>query len=174
MDIHVKVRSDKARQAFAAAPAVMERHLDQALGRGALEIAREAGRRVHKAFSTLWASIRAVQVLKLHWRVSTGTNYARAVEEGSKPGYLPNPVHLMGWIKLRGGIRFGMTRQGSAARQAQYDDLRDRAWALARSIEKRGTRAHPFMKPAAEVLTPRVHVLADQAVDAANREIFGA
>lgn len=173
MDIQINVRSDKAHRAFQVAPKVMERHLDGALWRGTEEITREARRRAPKAFSNLVNSIRSLRLGGLRYRVSSGTNYARAVEEGTKPGTFPNPVHLMGWIKLRGGIRFGATKAGTAARQSQYDALRDRAWGLAWSIHAKGTKAHAYMQPAAEVKTARVYELVEKAVDAANVEIFG-
>ena len=171
MDIRIRIDADKAREGFARAPDVMTRHLDAKLGRGAAEIAREAQQRVSKVFSTLWASIRSLRVASLHWRVQTGVNYARAVEEGTKPGYLPNPVHLRAWIKARHGI--GFAHIGSNERGAQYDEIHDRAWALARFIQAHGTKPHPYMKPAAEAKRSRVIQLAEEGVRDGLKEIFG-
>lgn len=171
MDIGINIRSQGAIEGFRRAPDIMVRHIDAKMGRGAAEIAREAGQRVPKVFSTLWASIRSFQVGPLHWRVQTGVNYALAVEKGTRAGYLPNPTNLQAWIKARHGIGFGKTKPGSKERRTQNDEIRDRAWALARFIEAHGTKAHPFMEPAAKVKTPRVHVLIEEGVREALLEI---
>lgn len=173
MDIRFKVESADAIRAFEQAPEVMTRNLERVLSHGAEEVARAARGNAPKAFSNLVNSIHAFRVAPLHWRVAPGVNYAGDVEEGTKPGYMPNPTHLYAWVKQRSGVRFGETRSGSAARQAQYDDVRDRAWALARHIKAHGTKAHPYMAPAARDKESRVFALLDEGVDAGLREVFG-
>ena len=174
MDIRFNIDTAGARRDFDKAEAVMSRNIERFQSRAAEELAREARDRAPKAFSTLTNSIRAYRVGPMHWRVSTGVNYAKAVEEGTAPGYMPNPTHLYAWIKQRSGIGFSSTRPRSAGRRSQYDEIRARAFALARHIMHHGTRPQPYMEPARVAKESRVLDLLRQGVDAGRREAFGA
>lgn len=174
MDIRFKIDTAGARRDFDRAETVMVRNVERYQSRGAEELAREARDRAPKAFSTLANSIRAYRVGEMHWRVSTGVNYAKAVEEGTPPGTMPNPTHLYAWIKQRSGIGFSSTRPRSAGRRSQYAEIRSRAFALARHIKHHGTRPQPYMEPARAAKESRILALMRQGVDAGRREAFGS
>ena len=62
--------------------------------------------------------------------------YARYVEYGRKPGKMPPPDILEAWAYKKFRL--------------SHKDARSAAWALARSIAKKGTKARPFFEPAVE------------------------
>ena len=62
--------------------------------------------------------------------------YARYVEFGRKPGKMPPPDILEAWAYKKFRL--------------SHKDARSMAWALARSIAKKGTKARPFFEPAVE------------------------
>ena len=62
--------------------------------------------------------------------------YARYVEYGRKPGKMPPPDILEAWAYKKFRL--------------SHKEARSRAWALARSIAKKGTKARPFFEPAVE------------------------
>ena len=62
--------------------------------------------------------------------------YARYVEFGRKPGKMPPPDILEAWAYKKFRL--------------SHKEARSRAWALARSIAKKGTKARPFFEPAVE------------------------
>ena len=62
--------------------------------------------------------------------------YARYVEYGRKPGKMPPPDILEAWAYKKFRL--------------SHKEARSMAWALARSIAKKGTKAHPFFEPAVE------------------------
>ena len=62
--------------------------------------------------------------------------YARYVEYGRKPGKMPPPDILEAWAYKKFRL--------------SHKDARSMAWALARSIAKKGTKARPFFEPAVE------------------------
>ncbi len=159
MRVEVRIDVAGAREAFARAPSVLLQAIDNALHRGALEVAREARRRAPKSFSTLTQSIHSARSGALDYVVRPGVNYAAAVEYGTRPGYFPPPLALLPWV-----------RQKLAASPA--DALR-LAHALARSIHRRGTRAQPFLAPAAEAKSSRVIELVRAGVAAGIAEAFG-
>jgi hypothetical protein len=52
------------------------------------------------------------------------------------------------------------------------EEARHRAFLIARAISRRGTRAQPYMRPAAEQMRSRVFALLNEGVDAGLREVF--
>ena len=62
--------------------------------------------------------------------------YARYVEYGRKPGKMPPPYILEAWAYKKFRL--------------SHKDARSAAWALARSIAKKGTKARPYFEPAVE------------------------
>ena len=62
--------------------------------------------------------------------------YARYVEYGRKPGKMPPPNILEAWAYKKFRL--------------SHKEARSAAWALARKIAKKGTKAHPFFEPAVE------------------------
>ena len=62
--------------------------------------------------------------------------YASYVEYGRKPGKMPPPDILEAWAYKKFRL--------------SHKEARSAAWALARSIAKKGTKPHPFFEPAVE------------------------
>jgi hypothetical protein len=148
----------RVREAFIRSPQVMERVIEVKLSRGAEEVARDAKRRAPKAFSHLVNSIRAERVGALHYQVAEGMNYGRSVEEGARPHEVNSRV-LRPWVERVLGLR---DKEARAA-----------AFLIARAIKRRGTRAQPYMQPAAEANRSRLFELVNQGVAAGLKEVFG-
>ena len=100
--------------------------------------------------------------------MAPGVAYAEYVHEGTGPAagrasYMPPVSHLYAYVKGRAGVSFRNAKKGSAARSAQYDEIRDRAWALARYIQRHGTKPNRFMERTAAVMEKRApEILAAQ------------
>lgn len=162
MKIEIRVNDKLAQAAIRRMPGAVERHIDSALWRGAGEISRTAKGKAPKAFSTLTNSIRESRVDELHYRVSTVVNYARPVEEGvqgplgSQPGTANG---LVEWVKLK----FSPSSDKDAERIA---------FLVARAMRRNGIKAQPYMRPAAEEHTGRVHHLVRMAVADGIGEAF--
>ena len=62
--------------------------------------------------------------------------YASYVEYGRKPGKMPPPDIMEAWAYKKFRL--------------SHKDARSAAWALARSIAKKGTKARPYFEPAVE------------------------
>ncbi|MFZ5658766.1 MAG: hypothetical protein ACOY5C_02790 [Pseudomonadota bacterium] len=161
--VQAEIRSRAVREAFRRAPAVMERHLGRAVRRGAAEIAREARGLAPKAHATLTQSIRDQALSPLVSRVAAGVAYAAYVEAGTGPGGRPSARSLLDWIKAK----------GISPRDPTLSPA-DLAFVLSRAIAARGTRAQPFLRPAAQRQASRVLGLLRESVDAGLREAFGA
>lgn len=159
MKLSIELDSAQARAAFEKAPAVMDRSLIRALDRAGQEVAREERRAAPKAFSTLTQSIRVAKDAKFSRLIAPDVNYARYVEEGTKPGKMPPRQALEPWLKFRAGI--------------SGRELRNRSFLLARYIQRHGTKAHPFVAPTAEKMRGRVLALLREGVDRGVREILG-
>lgn len=157
-NISISIDIGRAKAALARAPQVLENAIDVKLARGAEEVAREAKRLAPKAFSNLINSIRAERIGPMHYQVVEGMNYGRAVEDGTKP-HFPNPDALRPWVERVLGVR---------GKEAD-----NKAWLIARSISRRGTRAQPYMQPAADAKRGRLFELVQQGVDQGIKEVFG-
>lgn len=174
--IRVVVGDARARSVMDRLPGFVEGRLEDALRRGAEEIARLGRDKAPKMFSTLTNSIRTEQIEPGHYRVSTGVNYARGVEEGTgpaagKPRYYPNPDSLLQYLTTSPALRgFKWARKGSNKREGQRYDLWWRARGWAWSIYMKGTKAHPYMGPARDEGEPIVHLLARDAIARACAE----
>ena len=70
-------------------------------------------------------------------RVETGSGYGLYVEFGRPAGRMPNPKDLQVWVRNKLGIK----NQKRAKRVA---------FAIAKGIAQRGTKAQPFLRPAYE------------------------
>jgi len=73
-------------------------------------------------------------------RIGTNLIYARAIEFGFPPGYLQRmpPVDaIQGWVRRKLGVK-------------DAKEARSIAFAIARKIKRSGTKAQPFLFPAAE------------------------
>lgn len=66
--------------------------------------------------------------------VGTNASYAKAVHEGRRPGIMPPVKAIEGWAKRKGLS----------------------AWAVAKSIEKHGTKPNPFLADALDAMRPKI------------------
>lgn len=167
--------------AFQRAPAVIERHVDQGMERGADELARAARDNAarHDWLGTLRNMIHTEHPELLHYAVVSQAKYARAVEDGTgpaagKPPYFPDWTALIPYVRshaLRGGEP--LKKSGSSARFFQEREFENRAFQLARYISHHGTKQAPYMKPALAEKDARVRQLVRQSTAAGVREVFG-
>lgn len=177
-ELKITIDDRRARETLARAPGLVTRHVDEHLGRGAGEVAREAKLRAPKLFSTLTKTIHASRVGPMHWRVVVSANYARAVEEGTGPAagkkrYYPNPESLRQYIEQAPSMRRHKWSRGKRKLEQQRLDIWLRSRALAWHIYNRGTKAQPFMAPALAAKRSRLFELVGQGVAAAAAEIGG-
>ncbi len=143
MELRIDIRDAAARAMLLRVDSGVFKAVHDALWRGAGELARTAKSNAPKAFSTLTNSIRAEQVGELHFRVATGVNYARAVEDGRAPGKMPGTSSgLMEWVKQK-------TRQTGK-------ELDRTTFLIARAIGRKGIKAQPYMQPAFESQQARI------------------
>lgn len=159
MNLSIGLDDTGVRRAIASAPARMASAVELAIQRAAMELAREARRRAPKAFSTLTNSILPTRVAPLHWRVSTGTNYARSVEEGRLPGQMPGTSKgLMEWVRFRTGLT------GKPLDRATF--------VIARAIGRRGIKPANYMLGAFEATEDRIRDLVRSAATREAEAIF--
>lgn len=155
----VKIDLSQAER-FAAFPSQAETYLGFAFDRIELEAVRAARREAPRFQSLLTNSIHADRTGPYEVTVAPGVKYGEYVEGGTGPAagqksYRPPADALYEYVKGRASISFRNTRAGSGARGAQYDEIRDRAWALSAYIAKHGTKPNPYMARAAEFMEKR-------------------
>lgn len=157
MEIHISVDDSDARRMLERLEPGVVKAVNDAIWRAAEEVARAARRNAPKAFTTLTNSIRAERVTDLHYRVATGVNYARAVEEGRKAGKMPGTANgLMEWVKQKTKLT------GKPLDRATF--------AIARAIGRDGIQARPYMAPAVERQKDRIVALVQAAARRAAQE----
>lgn len=127
--------------------------IDQVLSKGSAWIARDAKELAPKNQSTLAQSIKGHKVKSLFHEVVAGTNYARAVEEGTEPGGFPPEQAILDWIKT-----------ARIEPDDPFMEQEDLAFVIARSIHQRGTAAQPYMQPAVEKNATRIDVALRHAI----------
>lgn len=181
MRISIKVDDKLARAAMQRVQGVVERHMDRGLGDGAREVldAARTSPALRDLYGTLRESIDVEHPETLHYVVSTGTNYAKAVELGTGPAaglpsYFPDWTALIPYVKskaTRGGEQ--LKRAGSNPRFYQEREFENRAFQLARYISIHGTKPAPFMAPAVTEKESRVRQMVRAAVMDGVREVFG-
>jgi hypothetical protein len=147
-------------QALSQGPAVLRKHMHNAVLRSVMEIARSARRYAPKGFSTLTQSISQRMVDALTGEVAPHVDYARMVEEGTGPGGWPSDEALVRWIRVK-----GITPNDPSM------DERDLAFVFARSIALHGTPKQPYMQPALQENKARAERRIDQAINQALKEL---
>ena len=85
--------------------------------------------------------------IPLEARVGPTVAYGAPVEFGSRP-HMPPVSALIDWVRLK------------AARGAPNPERI--AWAIARTIARRGTRAQPYMRPGLRAARVRIRKIADK------------
>src|SRR5262245_9824945 len=105
---------------------------------------------------------------RLVGQVGPGVRYGIVMEFGRRAGARMPPVEaLMGWVRRHwraafiGPIPRGQLRPRRAVTRREVGDraVRSRAFALARSIQRRGIRAQPFMATAFRRNLPQIEQL---------------
>ena len=127
-------------------PAEVQRECFKAMQRASLDIIADAKGNLRVNGSVVTGNLRASgKVQKVDDKTldvgffSSDTRdkgYASYVEYGRKPGKMPPPDILEAWAYKKFRL--------------SHKDARSMAWALARSIAKKGTKARPFFEPAVE------------------------
>lgn len=161
MEVRIAIDDAAVRRGFERFPRQMVAALDPAIERGAYEIASAARRTISHKDSTgaLKDSINREKIVDLHWRVATGTNYARPVEEGRAPGKMPGTAKgLLEWVKQKTGL--------------DGKNLDRTAFLIARAIGRKGIKPAPYMQPAFEDQKERIVANVQAAARKAAQE-FG-
>ena len=127
-------------------PAEMQRKCFKAMQSASLDIIADAKSNLRVNRSVVTGNLRASgkvqkvddKTLDVGFFSSDVENkgYARYVEYGRKPGKMPPPDILEAWAYKKFRL--------------SHKDARSAAWALARSIAKKGTKAQPYFEPAVE------------------------
>ena len=178
--IRIELDDARIRWAFSRAPGVVEQHVEAGLDWAASVVAVAARKKAPALFGTLAQTILAVREESLQRVVRSGAKYARYVEEGTGPAagharYYPNPDALLEVLRASPSSRgYKWAKKGSRKRGGQDVELwlRSRAWAMA--IYARGTRPHPFMRPALEENRDRCAELVRREALNGVREVFGS
>lgn len=121
---------------------------DRALGRGALELARDAQRTMPKFRSRTVTATGVENGGPLEKRVVFGTRHARYTEYGTGPGGRPTLQEMIDWVRLRQiqPRTPGMTQRSLAA-------------LIRHRIAQHGTKAQPFARPSLVRMRPRLSAL---------------
>jgi len=159
MQITVTFDDARVQEGLRRFPGRVAARVEQALWRGAVEIARTARGKAPKAFSTLTNSIHAQRIGELHYRVAPGVNYAAPVERGRKPGSQPGTANgLMEWVRQKTGL--------------QGKELDRKTFVIARAIGIKGIRPQLYMEPALKENTSRLRALVQAAALLGAQEAF--
>ena len=81
------------------------------------------------------------------------TGYAYFVEYGRRAGKMPPVDYIMEWLRKKSSAFRSASRWAKKFKISSVDMdkmLRSNAFALAKTIAKKGTRPHPFFAPAVE------------------------
>ena len=126
-------------------PAEAQRECFKAMQTASLDIIADAKSNLRVNGSVVTGNLRASgKVQKVDdktldvgfFSLDSDKGYASYVEYGRKPGKMPPPNILAAWAYKKFRL--------------SHKEARSMAWALARSIAKKGTKARPFFEPAVE------------------------
>ena len=126
-------------------PAEVQRKCFKAMQSASLDIIADAKGNLRANGSVVTGNLRASgKVQKVDEKTldvgffssDSDKGYASYVEYGRKPGKMPPPDILEAWAYKKFRL--------------SHKDARSAAWALARSIAKKGTKARPYFEPAVE------------------------
>ena len=126
-------------------PAEVQRECFKAMQTASLDIIADAKSNLRVNGSVVTGNLRASgKVQKVDEKTldvgffssDSEKGYASYVEHGRKPGKMPPPDILEAWAYKKFRL--------------SHKEARSMAWALARSIAKKGTKARPYFEPAVE------------------------
>lgn len=136
----------------------LERSLCDELARLAQHAVVLMKNRAPKWRSTLTNSIHAEQVSAVEWHAGPGVDYAQAVEEGRGPGKGlprwsdPDAADIKAWLTSKAFAGRRRARRNSMKAVHEDLELRDRYQGLAWHVLHHGVKAHPYVKPTAELM----------------------
>lgn len=164
----IQIENKSLIEAFRKGPDALRRHMNQAVLRSVMEIARTAranapkgvSTNAPKGVSTLTHSIKQRMVNPLTGEVKPHVDYARYVEEGIGPGGSPPLSAMRQWIKAK-----GITPRNPNISEA------DLPYVIARHIAINGTPAQPYLMPAFESKKARAEQLISLAIDKTLQEM---
>jgi hypothetical protein len=119
---------------------------------------------------TINQQISTGRLSRIEGRVGPSVGYGAVMEFGRRRGARMPPVDaLMGWVRRHWSPTVGASRRIAAARlpgrqrnvewrRAGQRELRSRAFALARSIQRKGIRRRPYLRPAFTSNRQRIRV----------------
>ena len=136
IEVEIKLSRD-----LIALPAMIEAAIDRALAEVAQDEAEREREKVPKATGRTEKSIKVERIRRSEYRVGPDVPYAYFVEHGRAPGTLPPISAIKRWVITKG---------------IAGNDATSMAWAIAKSIAKKGTqrfrgRTDGFMPTAPEV-----------------------
>jgi len=148
-------------------PAELEADVRRIMNQSLLLIERDAKRLAPQDTRRLAGSINSRisgTFPNLLGEVGPTPRYGIVMEFGRRAGARMPPVDaLIGWVRRHwnpafiGPIQRGQLRPRRAAgANVSQNAIRQRAWALARSIQRRGIRPQPYMAPATRQNLPRI------------------
>lgn len=147
MSIQLDPEWDRFSRRLQAFPQDLERNMRQAMTLSLLAVERDARRAAPQDTRRLAGSI-THQITgsgtAIQGRVGPSVQYGRFVEFGRRPGRMPPPQALVGWVRRHSELRFARRTQ------AREQEVLRRAWLVARAIGRRGVRAQPYLRPAYE------------------------
>jgi hypothetical protein len=137
-------------------PQMLDREIRRTLNASLLLIEADARRNAPRDVGRMSGSINskiAGVFPRIAGSVGPSVRYGYNVEFGRRPGGRMPPVDaLIGWVRRHWSPGSAPTQPGRgryrAWQQAGDQALRSRAFVLARTIQRRGIRAQPFMAPA--------------------------
>ena len=95
-------------------------------------------------------------------------SYAEFVEYGRKSGKMPPVDSIYEWVRKKGARRGSALKAAAVFTHKSEDALaRDAAWAIAKSIKEKGTRPHPFLKPAYDQYRTQIGQFMQNKIDLA-------
>lgn len=152
-ELKITVDTKQVERMLAKAPALTRKRLGQLVEHGAIEVQREM-RLVAPVAVTgdLRRSVRyTYNATSLSAVIEPTAKYAAAVENGARPHWPPYKAGtpLAQWAKKKGM----------------------NAYLLARSISKKGTKPHPFVKPTYDKMRPRIEANLKQGVAQLAQEL---
>lgn len=164
LEMSIESNIDDVVRAMGRAPREVLPAVDQALSRGAMDLARAAARGAPKDTSELTRDIRARRVGLLEHMVGTRKAHGVHQERGTGPGGRPAMQTILDWMR-----RKSITPRTPGMSQRQLGAL------IRKRIAERGLPAQPFMRPALVEMQPRIaRLLRDSARAALRRVAEGA
>ena len=145
MSVQFDPEWQRFQQRLAAFPRDLEGNMRQAMTASLLMVERDARRNAPQDTRRLGGSIThsiTGQGAAIVGRVGPSVQYGRFVEFGRRPGRMPPPQALVGWVRRHSELRFARRTP------AREEELLRRAFLVARAIGRRGVRAQPYLRPA--------------------------